>query len=383
MGRQTARLMYKGEDHKNLYFPAKLEEHNNDVLMMHHELYKGSKLIWKKLPPNFMLIGKTGDSNAQYVYESVTGDKFDNLGYIHGNFGACHLYKVGNTLFSDGNNKILYSENWFSWKVLDSNLYNGEGIVSIGTHNEKLLIYTKKHIFLYDLNSNTSNIIHTFDVESYLTNALNICHCVEKNGTTVVVHAYRSDGQKIQLITIQDSKVVKTTGGNDNGNSAYSLAANENYFIFCGSVYLLNSSSDYDTASYVYISSDGITWKKKGTNNYLVAHMSNKLIFFKKKFYSIDHRKAKFVVSISEDGSNIELIDCNIDLTDDSSSVTRNFCIATDDYIYYAKYDNDTDKWSLIRFDNFQSDSYETLIDDAQISTGIYFDYDKEIANNT
>ena len=57
MGRQSARLWHDGKDHKDFWKLIDDEEgYLGKSWRMHWQIYKGNKLLWEKLPPNFFLL---------------------------------------------------------------------------------------------------------------------------------------------------------------------------------------------------------------------------------------------------------------------------------------------------------------------------------------
>lgn len=387
MGRQSARLLYQGKDHKNIYFQAENESSlSGKALRMHFQMYKGSELVWGKKPPNFLLFGRNEDG-LFHIYESIKGAKFDDLGNTKSytqntNYFYTNICKIKNRLFALGD-AIAYTDNWFSWKELDSNIYNGEAIINIANHNEKLLIYTTKNLFLYDIDLNEKTVVYSFEYECDLSPLTNVTYCSSKDNTTVVAYKYAASSENNyvggkKIITIHDSNVEKVIDSTD--TSKFVITSNDNYFLFITGAYFLNpyiDGDDYDVYKYVYSSKDGITWSRKDKNGYLTSYFNNIPLFFKGKFYYIDNSEEPIILVSNEDGSDLEKIDYKIDLTSYGGFLTRNFCIAVEDYIYYLKMDKSNNQYYLIRFKDFYSDDYETVIENSRIYTGIYSDFNE------
>lgn len=81
MGKQSSRLIYRGKDHKDIYFQGKY----------HKAMYKGSQLLWKKLYKIIPYISFDGDNRVMcikllFVNERVTIKKLNLNGEAFSDF---------------------------------------------------------------------------------------------------------------------------------------------------------------------------------------------------------------------------------------------------------------------------------------------------------
>ena len=116
MGRQSARLYYKGKDHKDIYFQGKY----------HIKMYKGNKLLWEKLYPDKCLL--TMGAYGIHIYD-IEYKFFDFMPIYNSRSSINFLACVGDSLVvniynSDFGFKIVYSADAESFKETDIEAIN-------------------------------------------------------------------------------------------------------------------------------------------------------------------------------------------------------------------------------------------------------------------
>lgn len=182
MGRQSARLVYNGEDHSDIYYDG----HN------HYQMYLGNQLVWERGKPKFVfgtvgLNSNTLDDDYEPFYKSgwvYTSDKLRKVSSFNNTRLTflkiqCTKELVENYYFAlaaDLDNDItfvLYSRNGYEWRVgLRSDEY-GEYFLSLKSYMaggySYFLLLSDKHISKISLAGNNQVMItNMFDVEGEL-----------------------------------------------------------------------------------------------------------------------------------------------------------------------------------------------------------------------
>ena len=278
MGKQSARLWHDGKDHKDFWKLIDDESQLGKAWRMHWQIYKGNKLLWEKLPPNFLLSTGVYYTPSGHFYDSVKGEKFTDNGFLKSYVDNCKtLYnfcKVGKYLFASYGVKIYFTENCYSWKevkVVSSHI--DDTVMYLGNYNERLLIIAEKALLVYDIRTDyikeleipNSSYIRTGTSNKYYESNF----CVMNDTLIVVTVEENPYGMQDAggLLVFKDDKLVRhfysfvTAPGSGNGFNSY-----VDYVTSDGKVaYLSGAANLFGSVTGLaegYKSSDGITWEK-------------------------------------------------------------------------------------------------------------------------
>lgn len=73
MGKQSARLYYKGKDHKDIFYQGNF----------HDKMYKGNQLLWEKLYPEaYFVTTRLLQNKYRYVTEIISRDGVDEIAQV-------------------------------------------------------------------------------------------------------------------------------------------------------------------------------------------------------------------------------------------------------------------------------------------------------------
>lgn len=363
MGRQNARLWHDGKDHKDLWKLIDDEDTpSGKYWRMHWKIYKGNKLLWKKLPPDFLLLGAGLYETTQRVYESVTGKNFTNLGFLKSYtsikyLNILKLCKAGKYLFAKTYDAILYTDNYYSWKKLNTeslDLSDNNWVVTIENYNERLLIYSAYKIAIYDCETGRINIIYESANRMLPTTLYQLDSVVACVGDTAIA-ATSIDGvyNRRGLLIFKSDKIVKTFEKETRINS---VAKNGNGFWVIGKWPMTGMGGKITLLH----SEDGMIWNNAADYNYAYENVFtlNDEIFLADDDGGIGRYSNGEIVRIENNvGANLK------------PNIGRYgfFMISAKNYIYANSLDG-----NLIRFKNFDDDTYEVLIEDYGAIAGIY-----------
>lgn len=364
MGRQNARLWHDGKDHKDFWKLIDDEDTpSGKSWRMHWKIYKGNKLLWKKLPPDFLLLGAGLYETTKRAYESVTGKNFTNLGFLK-NYSSIKyqditkLCKIGKYLFARTYDAILYTDNYYSWKKLNTeslNISDKNWIVTIENYNEKLLIYSAYNISTYDCKTGQINIIYESSSKMLLytfAQSDGVVACI--GDTAIVKTSIDGDYRRPGLFIFKSEKLVKTFGKESRIDS---VAKNRNGFWVLGSSQMIGLYGGYTLLH----SEDGNAWSVAADCNY-----NFKNVFTHNDKVFLSDREGK-VIGRYSNGEIVRMennVGANLEVHITSSGL---FVMSAKDYIYANSLDG-----NLIRFKNFDDDTYEVLIEDYGAIAGIY-----------
>lgn len=138
MGKQSSRLIYRGKDHKDIYFQGKY----------HKAMYKGSQLLWKKLYKIIPYISFDGDNRVMcikllFVNERVTikklnlnGEAFSDFNLVRGDNKVGYFLKDTSWVFSENGQNYLQTPrmstlyvNGYLGYAMTSNTFFGVGML--------------------------------------------------------------------------------------------------------------------------------------------------------------------------------------------------------------------------------------------------------------
>lgn len=373
MGRQSARLWHDGKDYKDFW---KLIEDEEDYLnmswRMHWQIYKGNKLLWEKLPPNFLLFGSRKNKNGIFAYESVTGKKFTCLGFLksYTEFNPGNIMrvcKVGKYVFAALYNKIIYTENCYSWKELniDSlNLSNNNYMVGIENYNGRLLIYSQYKLTIYDCENKTFKDIYTstksLELRSTYNQFDNKIACI---GDIAVVRAEseQSETRQYGFLVFKDDELVKKFFG-EHGVRSFVAKGNNDTFVAYATREVFSYTDGLRPS--IFTSKDGMIWNVLVDDpEYLVD-----LIF---SYHDELYFGARDNIGKIKNGNMYEIENAvGADLYH-SSIAEGTFLIITDDYIYC-----NNSNGIFIRFQDFEIEDYEILDEDTK-AAGTYMNWEE------
>lgn len=379
MGRQSARLWHNGEDHKDFW---KLIDDEDTFLKkswrMHWQIYKGNKLIWSKLPPNFLTVELVSSSEIKpHIYESVYGKKFTDIGflksYVGNHRGVYVLCKVGKYLCSLSST-IIYTDNCYSWKELKidlGNFYGNEKIISIKNYNDRLLIYTNHRIAVYDIETSETKIIYQrkYDLISYAENQV----YVQKDTLMVIVSAgdqsinpYANNDLLIfkndELVKeiLQYSTPVQPDGSFTYGTYFKQIVGDGKTAYFKGTAKIIANTGREE----IFFSMDGITWEILPQT---FKYLTDELFSVNGELYSTVSSDTDFVLKYRN--GDFERIENNVNAAIDKSYF---IVFGAKGYIYCNCIDEDGN-YRFTRFKDFDSNEYE-IINENPMSHGIYIE---------
>lgn len=358
-------MWHDGKEHKDFW---KLIDDEDSMSMkawrMHWKIYKGNKLLWKKLPPDFILFGKIPYGTRQRVYESVTGKKFTYLGFLKYYTSIQYeditkLCKVRKHLFARTYNEILYTDNCFSWKKLNTdslNLSNDNYLVTIENYNERLLIYSAYKIAIYDCDTDETKDIYTSNNKMYVGSAIQYDSKVACIGDTAIVMA-RTDSnlrRNTGLLVFKNDKLVKSF---KDEMLVYSVAKNKDRFWMVAQSHI--SGIIYSDFT-LFFSKNGLSWDKVAESDFDLVYV----FIHQDEIFLIDDYGNIYKYS----NGDIIRVENNVRANLEEIGTGRGFfIISAKDYIYA----NDFNR-NLIRFRNFDDDTHEILIEDYNAVAGIY-----------
>ncbi len=279
MGRQSARLWHDGKDHKDFWKLIDDEEgYLGKSWRMHWQIYKGNKLLWEKLPPNFLLsTGRYYNLSGRF-YDSVKGEKFTDNGflksYIDESKALYNFCKVGKHLFASYGAEVYCTENCYSWKEVKTvSSHTGDTVTYLGNYNERLLIITNNALFVYDIRTdyikeldmpNFSYISEHIGDKSYESK-----FCVMNETLIVATGEKNPYGMRDSegLLVFKNDELVRhfysfvTAPGFGKGHNSWvdCVASDGKVAYLSGVVNLFGIETNLEEG---YKSSDGITWEK-------------------------------------------------------------------------------------------------------------------------
>lgn len=338
MGRQNARLWHDGKDHKDFFKQPVIGEWH-----MHWKIYKGSNLIWEKLPPNILLRAykEEGTSTRTRIYESVTGKKLSYLGdfrHTGGYFirlvkGFCKVGKRVYSLSLDSgaggltNRRIVYTENGYAWKRLELKNFSHKYAVEINNFNNKLLICTESEVGTYDYETDEFDIIYKTEKletieDDYYDSATNITACT--NDTIVIGTVHHTFGNR--LLTIKNGGLVH--------------AENEGQYRRHRDIKVYKDTFFCATERDTLISKDGVEWTKDPQGTYRFEVHNDKLyyVYFSQFFYYIGYYDSGIFINTSQQFyGSIFLSDGNYVYLLNSDS----YLVRTKDPVVQSQYNTD------------------------------------------
>ncbi len=399
MGRQSARLWHDGKDHKDIWKLIVDEENaSNNAWRMHWQIYKGNRLLWEKLPPNFMAVCRKSHNDTDYYYGSDDGKRFTNYGFC---IDYCNdatgirlrdFCKVGKYIFSIGYAAgICYTTNFYLWKTLDVkfDFFKGEDITHIENYNERLLIMTRYKILTYDIRNNEikyipinyHNGIDQFDFAGAETYAFGNTLLVKCRKTVKITDVFGiPSSRKIeQLLVFKDDVLVKTFSEklDEYGNTqapffgAKSLTGDGNTAYMIGSEGLFTG---YGNRNGILSSKDGLTWKSE-ENNYVAYEAISCTKKGLYAFYPDYGIEREYVIYKLENGS-LKKIENRVNaraVKYDRAGINKLLAFEAEGYMYanaIVLVDGE-EKLCFVRFKNFESEECEILSEMAFFE-GIY-----------
>lgn len=373
MGRQSARLWHDGKDHKDLW---KLiddnENYSGKSWRMHWQIYKGNKLLWEKLPQNY-LVACRGNSYLVYnFFESVCGEKFTDCGFLK-NYTNSPTFTndicfVGKYMFAHDASHILCTNNFYSWKKLaiEFNLINNEKILYTTSYNEKLLIITDHKIITYNIAKNEINYIYdgrNKNGDFYFKNVG--CEHVYSSGDTLIIgcREYSSSigGSTTRHLLIIKRDVLVKTFSDTSGWSYMSVSGNQD------TVYTYRYYAENRRINLV-LSKDGLVWERLGIKGL------DYLFCVKNALYSFIRHGSWYTDIYKFENDSWNPIKNKVNVTTFKGG-KRLLAFESKDYMYgnaVVEVDG-TSKVCFIRFKDFESEEYEILIE-GEVVEGIYIE---------
>lgn len=342
MGRQSARLWHDGKDHKDFWKLIEAEESFlNKAWRMHWRIQKNGEVLWEKLPPDFLISGR--ENRWSYLFESVTGKTFTNLGYLKSYINSTVEFgkfcKVKKRIFSIGSEYILYSDNCYTWKLLnvgDILTENREYIVTIENYDNNLLICTDRKVITYDYVTNVFDVIYNksgMHIQAGSGQFDGVAACI---GDTACVRAYDKD--KKRLLVFKNKVLSKE------------IEVSRIYWIEKSTDAFFLSASINSNVHGLLKSRDGVIWDAVSDNmpHYILHH--NGIT------YGLDRDTDSILRVRKLNGNNYTYVENNVKACIFSSF--GGFIVTAKEYIYMIDKD-----YNVIRFKNFDDDSVEILID--------------------
>lgn len=195
MGRQSSRLIYKGKDHKDIYFQG----HYHDAM------YVGSRLVWEKIPDKIEVItfSDTKMQSGEVSPDMLAEDCFvTNDGNIVIFFTKDYSLRKMPVIFYDGNEKGFYVQSGGFFKISGEN-------VGVGASGGQIPI-----IVIPDIGLNVKNLTWpegagylSEDDTAYIGDYLIYFSGVSQFGTVSAYYNIRTEEIETPSCTIDGKKI--------------------------------------------------------------------------------------------------------------------------------------------------------------------------------
>lgn len=144
MGKQSARLYYQGNDHKDIFFKD----------CYHHAMYKGSQKVWEKLRSNRYICANS------LIFDLETKNIFKPY-KISSGYSTPLARKDGYLILSHAMESVLFSDDCWSYRKKcewqaksDTRIYNFENGFYINRSETDNSLYYKVQLYYIDLADN-------------------------------------------------------------------------------------------------------------------------------------------------------------------------------------------------------------------------------------
>lgn len=190
MGKQSARMYFRGNEHSDVYF----KNEGEGTTYNHYKIYRGNQLLWERSRPKFIFTNSNG-----YIHTSEKIQFLSSFIKFNKSAGECaygfETYFI--KAYDDENYYIYYSQNGYEWKELIK--FDNEICRTLKKDKKGILVLTDKRLLRITQNENCFSAETIFYHDEVL----------ENNKTCIGAASQILVGDEFTIIAIHTDKIVR------------------------------------------------------------------------------------------------------------------------------------------------------------------------------